>query len=81
MIKLDISLFIFFYTLCSVIIIMIMWIMAVYRDKKKLTPKYPEYAWRCSVCAHAYIDSKHDDISACPLCGSFNKRNIKEDVS
>ena len=33
-----------------------------------------DYAWRCSVCSHSYIDSKHDEMSVCPLCGSYNKK-------
>lgn len=74
MIKLDISLLIFFYTLFSAVIILIMWVAAGYRDRRKIAPKYTEHVWRCSVCTHTYIDSKHIEISSCPLCGSFNKR-------
>lgn len=32
--------------------------------------------WHCSVCTFFYIDSRHSDISACPRCGSYNKKQI-----
>lgn len=75
MIRIDISLLIFFYILLSAIIILIIWVMAGYREKKDLSPKELEYIWKCSVCSNVYIDSKHEEISECPLCGSYNKRS------
>lgn len=74
MIKLDISTIIFFYTLFSAIIILIIWVIAGYKAIKKVAPKYADYLWKCTVCANTYIDSKHVDMSSCPLCGSYNKR-------
>ena len=74
MIKLDITTLLFFYILFSVIIILVIWMVFGYRELKKVAPKYTEYVWKCTVCAHTYVDSKHVDISACPLCGSYNKR-------
>lgn len=74
MIKLDISTVIFFYTLFSGIVILILWIVSGYKGIKKASPKYADYLWKCTVCANTYIDSKHVDVSACPLCGSYNKR-------
>ena len=74
MILLDITTFIFLYTLCSSIIIFVIWIIFGYRELKKVAPKYTDYVWKCSVCSHTYIDSKHIDMSACPLCGSYNRR-------
>jgi len=75
MIKLDITSFIFVYTFFSVILVFIIWIIFGYRAMKKVAPKYTEYLWKCSVCAHTYVDSKHIDMSACPLCGSYNRRD------
>ena len=77
MIELSISNLIFFYTICSVIIILIIWVVFGYRRMRTVTPKDIDYIWKCSVCFHAYIDSKHEDISVCPQCGSYNKREPK----
>ncbi|MCX5677864.1 MAG: hypothetical protein NTY76_02030 [Candidatus Omnitrophica bacterium] len=74
MIKLTISNIIFLYALFSVIIILIVWIVSGYRQTKRVLPKEVEHIWKCSICFNTYVDSKHDDISVCPLCGSYNKR-------
>jgi len=36
--------------------------------------------WKCSVCSNDYVDSKHEDISVCPLCGSYNKKEEEKGV-
>jgi hypothetical protein len=30
--------------------------------------------WKCSICTLYYIDSRNSDISLCPRCGSYNKK-------
>ena len=76
MIRIDITTLVFIYILFSVIAIFIVWAILGYRGLKSIAPdqKHIENAWKCSICFHAYIDSLHDDISICPLCGSYNKR-------
>lgn len=74
MIRLTVSNVIFLYTLFSVVITLVVWIISGYRLPRRVLPKEVEYIWKCSVCFNTYIDSKHDDISVCPLCGSYNKR-------
>jgi DNA-directed RNA polymerase subunit RPC12/RpoP len=74
MIRLDITTLVFFYILFSTIIILIAWAVLSYRRIKDRPGKDIEYIWKCSVCFHTYIDSRHEDISACPLCGSYNKK-------
>ena len=75
MIKLDISTLIFFYTLFSAIVILAIWIVSVYRKPKRSGPGYEDSVWKCSVCFQTYVDSKHEDISECPACGSYNKKS------
>ena len=74
MIKLDVATLIFFYTLFSAIIILVIWILVAYKRRDRPVEKDMDYIWKCTVCFHSYIDSKHDEISVCPLCGSYNKR-------
>jgi rRNA maturation endonuclease Nob1 len=74
MIKLTISTLIFFYTLFSVITILIIWVVFGYKGTKRALPKDIDFIWKCSVCFNEYVDSKSEDISVCPLCGSYNKR-------
>ena len=35
--------------------------------------------WQCAVCLHTYFDPKPSRISACPVCGTLNKREPKEE--
>jgi len=73
MIKLDIGTLIFFYTFFSAIIILFIWVLSGGRkDGARL--KKIDYIWKCSVCSHIYVDSRREDMSACPLCGSYNKK-------
>ncbi|MFA6078345.1 MAG: hypothetical protein WC779_01170 [Candidatus Omnitrophota bacterium] len=74
MIKLDITSFIFYYILLSAIVILTIWLFFGYRRIKGPTQKDVDFIWKCSVCFNDYIDSKHDEISVCPLCGSYNKK-------
>ncbi|MFA5146312.1 MAG: hypothetical protein WC515_02900 [Candidatus Omnitrophota bacterium] len=74
MIKLDISALIFFYMLSSAVIILIVWAVSGERKRGRSAGKEAGYIWKCSVCFHNYIDSKHEDISLCPVCGSYNKK-------
>ena len=74
MIRLTVSGVVFLYTLFSVIIILVIWIVSGDALAKRVFRKDVDYIWKCSVCFNTYVDSKHDDISVCTLCGSYNKR-------
>lgn len=74
MIKLSIGALVFFYILFSVIVILIGWIFFSRKDYKGSAGGDADCIWKCSVCFNDYIDSKRDNISVCPLCGSYNKR-------
>lgn len=78
MIKLDISTLIFFYTLFSAVILLIIWIVSAYRRRKSFSAREVDAIWKCAVCLNIYVDSKYEDISKCPLCGSYNKREAGE---
>lgn len=74
MIKLDISGFIFAHMLLSAVIILILWTVYIYKRTKMSRRDDMDYMWKCSICSHVYIDSRHEDVSKCPLCGSYNKK-------
>lgn len=77
MIKLDISTLVFFYTLFSAAIILVIWLFSGYRNaRRRETKNETDYIWKCSVCYHSYINSKDDQMVVCPLCGSYNKREV-----
>jgi len=75
MIKVDITVLMSIYILFSVIAILVIWAILGYRRFKVIgEQEHSDHVWECSICFHAYIDSRHEDISVCPLCGSYNKR-------
>ena len=81
MIRIDITTLVFFYILFSVVAILVVWAVLGYRRMRGVSGSVnnAEFIWKCSICFHDYIDSLHDDISVCPLCGSYNKRgNVKK---
>ncbi|MCK4463783.1 MAG: hypothetical protein KAU58_05675 [Candidatus Omnitrophica bacterium] len=79
MIKLDISTALFLYLLFNVIGVLLLWVFFGLRTKRSSFKKDEDYVWRCSICANLYIDSKNQDLSRCPQCGSYNKKeNMKE---
>lgn len=78
MIRIDITTLVFFYILFSVIGIFIIWTISGYKSMRGIlgNKRNMEQIWKCSICFYTYIDSLHDDMSVCPLCGSYNKRPL-----
>ena len=76
MIKLELPSFIFFYIALFVIIMLISWIISSYKKTGLVERKGRDYIWKCSVCYHNYIDSRHEEISTCPMCGSYNTKEV-----
>ncbi len=74
MIKLDISTFVSLHIFVSVIVVLIFWIFFETRAKIKGLSPDDKYTWRCNICLNVYIDSISDDISTCPNCGSYIKK-------
>lgn len=80
MIKVDISTALFLYLLSTAIIILIVWSFFDFGTKLKTFSSEEKYIWHCSICALTYIDSKHENISRCPRCHSYNQRIDKESM-
>ena len=74
MIKVDISMALFLYLFFSTIVILILWSFFNFGTRLKTFSSEEKYIWHCSICANTYIDSRHEDISKCPVCGSFNEK-------
>lgn len=80
MIKIDISTALFFYMLFSTMLILVVWGFFDFGTKLKIFGSDEKYIWHCSICANTYIDSRHSDISRCPVCGSYNEKIINKDL-
>jgi len=74
MIKLAFSQAVAIYLFFSVVVILVLWTLFEYRRGAKKYPQDNKHIWHCSICEHTYIDSKHEDLSQCPMCGSYIER-------
>jgi hypothetical protein len=74
MIKLDVQSVIFFYVCLPLVALVGLWVFAGRGPKVHLKEREDVYMWKCAICSHDYIDSTSEDISVCPLCGSYNKK-------
>ena len=78
MIRVDVSTAVFLYVMFSLLAIFFFWIVF---EKKAILPKFVREeadVWECAICAYTYVDSQHQEISQCPQCKSYNKKE-KED--
>ncbi len=71
MIKVDLSTALFWYLLLSVVLVLVAWVFFNFGIGLKTFSSEEKYIWHCSICGHTYIDSRHDEISKCPRCGTY----------
>lgn len=74
MIRVDISMALFIYLFISVVVVLLAWMFFDLGTGMKTFSSEEKYIWHCSICTHTYIDSRHDEISKCPRCGSYIER-------
>ena len=78
MLRLEISTAVVLYVLPALLAVFAFWILF---ERKSPLPKFVREeadVWECTICAHAYVDSTHQEISQCPQCKSYNKRSSEE---
>ncbi|HPN72554.1 MAG TPA: hypothetical protein PKZ41_00995 [Candidatus Omnitrophota bacterium] len=74
MIKLDISMILFVYLFFSVILMLAGWFFFNFGTRTKMFVPDERYIWHCPICSNNYIDSRNDEFSECPRCGSCNQK-------
>ena len=63
------------YLLIQMSLLFLLWFHAEGEGLREIaSPEGKEFLWRCHICTFVYIDSRHDELSRCPQCGSFNER-------
>lgn len=78
MFRMDISVAVFFYVTSSLVVLFLFWL---FFERKAVLPKFiGEKAdiWECGICGYTYVDSTHHEISQCPQCKSYNKKDPGE---
>jgi hypothetical protein len=74
MIRLDFYSAVGLYIFLFLGIILIIWLISR-RDKEQDLNLDSRFLWFCSVCTYTYVNTKEEKISACPRCGSYNKKD------
>jgi len=80
MIKIDFSLAVALYLILTTCIALLLLVLKNNKEPEKFSSE-KNFLWQCYICAYAYIDSRHADISKCPRCGSYNSKEKKTDVA
>ena len=78
MIKVDLSTAIFLYLFFTAVFILMLWSFFDFGTKLKTFGSDEKYILHSTICAHTYIDSKHESVSRCPQCKSYNQRIDRE---
>ena len=79
MIEVSFSLFYAIYVVFLSGAVFLMWFLNESKNKSDSFEIESENVfWQCQICAYTYVDSHSKDISICPRCGSYNKKNIEE---
>ena len=73
MIDLDFSLAIAIFFLLTLAVLLVSWLLEK-RQKGKDLSLDKRFIWFCDICSYTYINTKEDNISVCPRCGSYNKK-------
>ncbi|RKY42684.1 MAG: hypothetical protein DRP85_02100 [Candidatus Makaraimicrobium thalassicum] len=81
MIRMDISMVLFLYLLFTAVLTLIIWSFFSFGTKLKTFSSDEKHVWHCSICSFTYIDSRHDELSKCPRCGSYNQRMKTENFT
>jgi len=74
MIRIDLTTALAIYLFILVIGFLIIWLISNYTRKDKTTATKENSIWQCAVCTHIYVLDEGQDISRCPNCKSYNKR-------
>ncbi|MFH1836506.1 MAG: hypothetical protein ABH862_00135 [Candidatus Omnitrophota bacterium] len=79
MIKVDIAMALFLYLLATTVFTLIIWSFFDFGTKLKTFSSDEKNIWHCSICAFTYVDSKSEEISVCPRCGSYGEKRRGKD--
>ena len=79
MIRLTFSAAIGLYVFFSVFGLLVIWLGFERSRTVKRISFAERHLWHCEVCVTPYIDSRSEEMSRCPHCGSLNARKGGED--
>ncbi len=76
MLKIEFSTAIALYLILTTCLVLLVLVFENKKEPKQFSSE-KNFLWQCSICTYVYIDSRHVNISQCPRCGSYNKKEEK----
>jgi predicted Zn-ribbon and HTH transcriptional regulator len=76
MIKIEFSLAIALYLVLTTCVVLLIIVLKNRKGQKQFSSE-KNFLWQCFICTYVYVDSRHNTISQCPRCGSYNKKEGK----
>jgi rRNA maturation endonuclease Nob1 len=76
-IKIEFSLAVALYLILTTCFVLMILIFKNRKDPKQFSSE-KFFLLQCSICTYIYVDSRHANISQCPRCGSYNKKEEQE---
>lgn len=73
MIKIEFSLAVALYLILTICVMLAALVLKNKNELKQFSSE-KNFLWQCSICTYTYVDSRHNNISQCPRCGSYNKK-------
>lgn len=69
-----------FYVLFFVILFVGVWVFSRFQKKEYKYTKEFKF-WQCSICTFVYANLLGEQMTVCPQCGSYNKKDVDQDQS
>ena len=73
MIRIEFSIAVALYIILTACLLLLLLIFENRKDSKLFSSE-KNFLWQCFICTYVYVDSRHTNISQCPRCGSYNKK-------
>jgi len=77
MLKIEFSAAIALYLILTTCLVLVALVFENKKEPKQFSSE-KNFLWQCSICTYVYVDSRHANISQCPRCGSYNKKEAQE---
>ena len=73
MLKIEFSAAVALYLVLTTFLVLLILIFENKKEPRQFSSE-KNFLWQCSICTYVYIDSRHANISQCPRCGSYNRK-------
>ncbi len=74
MIPIEFSMAVAFYVGMATLGILSFWFLSTRKQAVNLSVNQQQEIWQCPICVCLYADEINRELSVCPRCGSYNRK-------